>query len=408
MNRFKRACFAAFFWLILLLLCPCLSLGIDQYHLEQQIKPTSDELHVTRVIERLCREAGVESPFWDPILSAAARPLALRVAKSGMKETDQVDTKEFAASIREQGGSDSAIRAQIANMFQIGDTEKILKKELIQEIVAKKYSHMGVAVESRLLPPMKYMVIILSRRPVLLEPFEKTVMPVNTYFLKGSIYKPVDGLRILLAKPSGNIEMIQPTVMPDGSFKQEIPFDEGGGKYTIELQVNGSTGPEIAALFDVHSLGDPAASAEKAPYIVIPDLPPVQSETEAEGRLAELINAARESAKKPRLLRRFELDQVARKYAGEMIAKGFVGHRSPEGEDVSDRVKKANLKYKFVGENIAVNDTVIEAHKNLMGSPAHAALVLDNRFSQLGVGVVFKVGETGRHVYVVEVFFEPY
>lgn len=397
--------------LTILFCCVCFDLsaqeGSTHFNVKIDNKPNKDELYVVRMIEKMCKERGVEAPLWDEMLSAAARPMAKKVADAGFTKIKAVDNRDIEKKIKELGGTDAAIRTQIANIFLISDVEDVLKQGILDEILSQRFTHMGVAVKSKLLPPMNYVVIILARRPVLLEPFPRQVLPGKDYHLKGAVYKPVKNLRILIAKPSGTITTIYLNLKADGSFRQRIPFEDGGGKYTIELQADGPQGPEIDALFEVESLADVTRSTENAPYIVVPDLPPVQTEVEAEARIFSLINSARQSAKKVQLQRKGELDQIARKYAKKMIKKGFVGHVDPDGEDVGDRVLAAGLVYKYVAENVAVNETVIAAHKNLIRSPAHAQMMLDNRFSQLGVGVVFRNSGERRIVYVVEIFFEP-
>ena len=404
-----KSCFFLVRCLLMLALLPWIVAAdyTDSYHIEPKIEPTKEEIYITQIFNRLCKKRGVEPPFWDATLTAAARPQARRVAINGMKETANLDNQDIAGAIKKFGGTDSAIRAQVANMFRLDDAEKILEKHLVEEVVSKRYTHMGVAFEKRLLSPLKYLVVILTRRPVVLEPFARRVLPGRQYSLSGSMISKVNKPRILLSKPSGTIEVIVPQVAADGTFKQPIPFAEGGGKYTIELQVNGLNGPEIASLFDVHSLADPTRAALKAPYIVVPEMPPAKTEVEAEGRLFSLVNMARESAKKVLLTRNPKLDQIARDYAREMVDRGFVGHVNPDGDDVASRVERAGLTYRRIAENVAVNETAVQAHRNLLESPAHAAMVLDNGFTEMGVGVVFKEDKTGRIVYVVEVFRTP-
>lgn len=381
----------------------------DAAYFNQEVPntPSKDEIYVSRLIEKLCKERGVEPPLRDGMLSAAARPMAQKVAGAGLTKVKVVDNRDIEKSIKELGGTDAAIRTQVASMFLLSDVEDILKQGILNEILSHRFTHIGIAVKSKLLPPMHYVVIILSRRPVLLEPFPRQVLPGKEYHLKGTVFKAVTNPRLLIAKPSGTISKIFLNLKPDGSFRQRIPFEEGGGDYTIELQADGPQGPEIDALFEVKSLAEVSRSKENAPYIVIPDLPPVQTEAEAEARVFSLVNSARQSANKVQLVRKGELDKIARDYAKKMVRKGFVGHVDPDGEDVGDRIKNAGLKYKYVAENVAVNETVIAAHKNLIRSPAHAQMILDNRFSQVGVGVVFRDSGERRTVYVVEIFFEP-
>ena len=70
-------------------------------------------------------------------------------------------------------------------------------------------------------------------------------------------------------------------------------------------------------------------------------------------------------------------------------------------------MKVAGVPYKMVGENVAVNENELLAHKSLMSSPAHASVVLNNEFSQVGVGVVTTMLQQRRHVFLVEVFMKP-
>jgi len=379
----------------------------NDYNVPQDYTASKNEIEVLNVFYKLCRDKGIDRPIWDPSLSVAMQMFAKQITKSGMDETEKIQNRHIAAAIRGQGGTDSAIRVQMANYYRTSDIKKVLESELLEDYKNGKFTHIGIAVDSKPFPPTKYMAVVVSRRPVTLAPFPRKVMPGQEYYLKGTMNQQVEDLTIILADPEGSINRIKPEVKANGTFSTFIPFDSGGGKYTIEVQATGTSGPEISNLFFVESLAQVTRKAEREPIIPVPDMPPTDTAYEAEVRLFSLINLARQAKSKGRLTRNDKLDRVAREYAKEMISRKFIGHVNPDGEDVSFRVKKAGVEYKAIAENVAVNETVIQAHKNLMSSPAHAQMVLEGRFSQVGIGVAFKTTATSRSVYVVEIFLDP-
>lgn len=380
----------------------------DSYHQNRELKATDDEMEVYRKFNRICREMGYTSPTYDKPLSAAARHLARGFADSGNQASLSLNNQEVADAIKAQGVTDADFRSQVAFVYRMADVEKVINhKDFMAEYAKGRYTHIGIAVVGKMLPPKKYIMILLTKRPVILEPFPRRVMPGEAPTLRGTLYQHADNLQILLQLPSGEFKKLRPKLSADGTFEQVIPFDAGGGRYRVEVQVDGEKGPQIAALFEVQSLETLTQETIEKPALLIPDLPPAETEFLAEARLFSLINTARSMNNKVQLSRNGRLDQVARQYAKEMIAQGFVAHVSEQGTNIADRVKQAGIEYKIVAENIAVNESVTKAHKTLMESPAHAAMVLDNRFTQVGIGVIFKEGKSGKNVYVVEIFYLP-
>ena len=172
----------------------------------------------------------------------------------------------------------------------------------------------------------------------------------------------------------------------------------------MEFQVNYDVGPEIAALFDLAVTESPVEENEATSGLETGGSTVAKTTFSAEQKLFYLINKIRAKKGKVRLTRAADLDKVARAYAKEMMVNNHVAHVDINGRDIADRVKKDGIDYRYVAENIAVNETVTDAHRNLMRSPAHALAILDNRFSEVGVGVVFKETGSEKSVYVVEIF----
>ncbi|MEM1204460.1 MAG: CAP domain-containing protein [Acidobacteriota bacterium] len=82
------------------------------------------------------------------------------------------------------------------------------------------------------------------------------------------------------------------------------------------------------------------------------------------------------------------LDRAAQDYAEDMLARGFYGHVSPEGEDVLVRVEATGYKPRRVGENLASGQPTIETVMDgWMASPDHRKNLLADSFRELGVGL---------------------
>jgi uncharacterized protein YkwD len=73
-----------------------------------------------------------------------------------------------------------------------------------------------------------------------------------------------------------------------------------------------------------------------------------------------------------------------------------VGKGSPD-----DRVKRAGIVLRMVGENVSYAKGVIAAHEGIERSPSHRANVLRAEFTKVGIGFV---KEADGMVYLAEVF----
>lgn len=96
-----------------------------------------------------------------------------------------------------------------------------------------------------------------------------------------------------------------------------------------------------------------------------------------------------------------ELTKLAEDYAQDMMARGFFAHNDPDGLTPFDRMNSYGIRYRYAGENLALNDNVEAAQAAFMNSPTHRANVLNPNYSQVGIGV--KYADNGK-VYVVQEF----
>ena len=110
-----------------------------------------------------------------------------------------------------------------------------------------------------------------------------------------------------------------------------------------------------------------------------------------------LINKqrARRGLRKLRLNAR--LSAAARRHTLDMVKRNYFGHTSKSGTDVVDRLTRTGYmrgaRAWTVGENLAwgsgTRSTPREIVASWMQSPGHRANILQRRFREIGIGVVF-------------------
>ncbi|MDG4857947.1 CAP domain-containing protein [Streptomyces sp. T-3] len=77
----------------------------------------------------------------------------------------------------------------------------------------------------------------------------------------------------------------------------------------------------------------------------------------------------------------------AQGHSGDMIARDFYAHTSPDGREPWDRARTAGSAHRAIGENIACGQrTPAEVVQGWMNSPGHRANILKPDFTHLGVG----------------------
>lgn len=135
----------------------------------------------------------------------------------------------------------------------------------------------------------------------------------------------------------------------------------------------------------------PAASIGPMGY----DLSETLQESSATSRWLNIINAERSRYGLPALKRNRSLEKTARFYAMDMGKRGYYSHYSPEGKDVSDRLRMITETYNLappvnwaaIGENIDKDEATPEAvHASLMNSPQHRENILRSNFTDIGLG----------------------
>lgn len=96
---------------------------------------------------------------------------------------------------------------------------------------------------------------------------------------------------------------------------------------------------------------------------------------------------------------------VARDYSRRMAEEKFFAHTDPEGLTVRQRVDRARIKWRMIGENLAYSNgftnPVAASVTGWMDSPGHRKNMLDPDFRQTAIGVWISSDGT---VYFTEIF----
>lgn len=176
-----------------------------------------------------------------------------------------------------------------------------------------------------------------------------------------------------------------------GTVQKDIRLSVIGGKILHFVETYGGpiklTAAEIkknAAKFLTVSPG--SSSSMPLDVDVKPDQMTIDDEKERE--LLSLVNQERVKAG----LKPFTVDvkvvKVARDYSKDMFTKKYFSHISPDGKDLSARLKAGEVKFSLAGENLAFAPDVATAHEGLMNSPEHKKNLLDPGFNHIGIGII--------------------
>ncbi len=122
-----------------------------------------------------------------------------------------------------------------------------------------------------------------------------------------------------------------------------------------------------------------------------------EAELEAFGLIGEerqvlaLLNAARLEAGVPPLLAEHTLVSLAGYRSDDMATRQYFDHTTPEGSNVLRMLIERGVAYQYAGETLHRNnfpdgETVAEAVRAILASPPHRAMLLDDRFSHIGIG----------------------
>ncbi len=108
------------------------------------------------------------------------------------------------------------------------------------------------------------------------------------------------------------------------------------------------------------------------------------------GEIFRLVNEERAQFGLGAVSRNAQLEAQASAYACEMIQFDFFAHENPvTGTTLRERTDEFGYDYAVVGENLAAGQTTpLQAFNDWLASPSHRENILDERFTELGVGIM--------------------
>jgi len=126
-----------------------------------------------------------------------------------------------------------------------------------------------------------------------------------------------------------------------------------------------------------------------------------------ESGLLQQLNAVRTDRGVSALRLNGKLAAAAEQHSREMADDGYFQHDSFDGTSFSDRIAKwypfANYRSWLVGENLLWSSPSVEpsgAVAMWMRSPAHRANILNPRWREIGIGVVYSTSARGAFTHL--------
>ena len=157
----------------------------------------------------------------------------------------------------------------------------------------------------------------------------------------------------------------------------------------------------IGTAIAMSAIMPPTAGADASWCKHAHDIPVVGTVAEARRATLCLINQERIARGIPLIHTQSSLRTVAKRYARELVRKRRFAHESANGASVLDRVKRTNYKARAahfsLGETLAWGigpfSTPFEIVDAWMHSREHKRLILDRRFTEMGIGVTLGTPE---------------
>lgn len=152
-------------------------------------------------------------------------------------------------------------------------------------------------------------------------------------------------------------------------------------KYLIAAALGVGLAGCIPVVVPIPVVLEDSAAPVGGPLQLLPASAPVDVAFDAQ------LNAARSSNGAATLVSNSGLDAVALAHTRDMVARGYVSHRSPEGVGPDARVQAAGIATCGTAEVVASGQTSLAAaFADWMASPGHRRAILDPTIGNYGVG----------------------
>jgi uncharacterized protein YkwD len=316
---------------------------------------------------RRLSEAAGGSLSLDESLSRAAT----RHARELAARPELAERRRLRSAIAKEGLAD----AQIIPFVVVG-SRSLLDARAIDFargfVHGRGMTHLGLG-EAKVDRERSVLVVLYVRRLLELAPLTPAPDP-SGHRVRGRIHPGARVPRAFLSVPSGEVRAI-PLALSGRDLHADVAFEEGKGRYTVEIVAKTDLGPEVLALWTFF-VGVPPSEIEIA----------AASTPDTNAGLRALVDQFRKAYQLPLPAADPRLEAAAEKHAKAVCTALVAAHVSPLGTTPEARARAAGYSSP-VSENVAIASSISEIHQNLLDSPSHRLNLLDPRATRLGIGV---------------------
>lgn len=102
------------------------------------------------------------------------------------------------------------------------------------------------------------------------------------------------------------------------------------------------------------------------------------------------------------------LEKAAQMKADDMAAKSYFSHNTPEGLTPWYWFEQAGYKYKYAGENLAVNfEESVDVETAWMNSRGHFLNIVNPKYTEIGIATSTGIYKGRTAIFVVQMFGTP-
>jgi uncharacterized protein YkwD len=362
-------------------------------------EPNAAERELLDAIQRDRSSEGLAPLRWDGMISAVAREHSEDMAQ--YKYNDYVSpwlgTLEY--RLHRAGISGANARFMVFHMPSLSALMDDLKTSPVPR---GPVCDVGIGIVTKGIYPVRelYVTLIFVERHSTLEPFPTLPILGAEYRLAGRLEAGLKSPSLDITAPDGRVTERKLDLTANGGFSTTVRFDRGRGEYSVEITAVGKHGPTVLDLMHCYA-------GMEYPEPVVPPKPEAAPADlrDAEQAMAHRINQARADANLPPLTYDDRLADAARGHSEDMAKNGYFAHVSPTAGDLLARMNSAGIQARKFTENIANNQDLAAAHRELMESPGHRKNILDPEATSVGVGIARD--EAGQFL-VTEDFLQRY
>lgn len=124
--------------------------------------------------------------------------------------------------------------------------------------------------------------------------------------------------------------------------------------------------------------------------------------------IVAMTNATRRAANLNELGISQQLEEAAQEKANDILKNQYFAHVNPEGKTPWNFMEEKKYNYVFAGENLAMNfNSAEEVTEGWLTSPGHRANILNDKYTEIGIGTAWGNFQGNQTLVVVQMFGRP-